>query len=112
MLSVNLIRVSSHAHSLVPMRADGSGDEVGALLVSLAILALYVWMVVWVYRDASARGVSGSAWAFVVFLFSILGLVIYMIQRPKGNLVVCSNCSKLRPDQSWVCPHCHIRTSA
>lgn len=91
--------------------SNGAAEDVGALLVSLVVLALGIGLLVWVYKDAKARGLNASAWVFVVFLFSILGLVIYLHQRPKGRLVPCPACHQLRPDQSWICPHCHSRIS-
>lgn len=65
---------------------------------------------VWMYQDAKARGINPWAWLFVVVLFNVLGLVIYLYQRPRGRLVACSSCGMKRPESAWVCPHCKALT--
>jgi len=36
----------------------------------------------WVYSDAKDRGMSAGGWAFIVFLFGILGAIFYLLARP------------------------------
>lgn len=87
-------------------------DDAGVFLVLLLILALNIALLVWVYRDAKKRGLKAGAWLFVVWFFSLLGLAIYLVQRPRGPLVECSSCGRQRPASAWVCPHCGARTHA
>jgi hypothetical protein len=49
------------------------------------ILWFVIWALValWVYRDAERRGTSGLLWAIVVILLGIVGLIIYLVVRPK-----------------------------
>lgn len=49
----------------------------------LVIVALAVWiaLLVWVYRDASRRGMNGALWVAVVFFLHLIGLVIYLVVR-------------------------------
>ncbi len=50
---------------------------------------LVVWFVIWllvaiwVYKDATKRGANGVLWLIVVLLLGIIGLIIYLVVRPK-----------------------------
>ncbi len=53
------------------------------LLVALAGLILYVWSIIWSYRDAERRGKPGWLVALLVALFSWpLSLIIWFLFRP------------------------------
>jgi preprotein translocase subunit Sss1 len=39
-----------------------------------------------VYKDATARGANAVLWLFVVLITGIIGLIIYLIVRPKTKL--------------------------
>lgn len=73
----------------------------------LAIIALNVAILVWVARDAKARGMdSAILWMLLVFFTGFIGLIIYILVRPQGNMVQCSNCGNKRLQASVKCPHC------
>jgi uncharacterized membrane protein YhaH (DUF805 family) len=73
----------------------------------LAIIALNIALLVWVYRDANNRGMDNAViWLIVVLLIGPLGAVIYLLSRTKGNLAVCSSCQGKRLEVSAKCPHC------
>jgi hypothetical protein len=77
------------------------------LLIPIGILALNIFLLIWVAKDAKARGLDNSVlWMIVVLVFSLLGLVIYLFSRPKGELVVCANCGNKRLQMSAKCPSC------
>ena len=94
--------------------AEGAAAALGCfacsgmlLLIPVVILALNIAMLVWVARDAKARGMDGSVvWMIVVLLLSVVGLIIYILSRPKGDLVNCANCKNKRLQASTRCPHC------
>jgi putative flippase GtrA len=49
----------------------------------LAIIALYIWMLVWVYGDANARGKSGCIAALLVLIIGFpFGLLAWLFFRP------------------------------
>jgi hypothetical protein len=53
------------------------------LLVGFAGLILYVWSVIWSYRDAERRGKPGWLVALLVALLSWpLSLIIWILFRP------------------------------
>jgi hypothetical protein len=108
------------AASLVFAQYDGSGDAAGCaacgacgagigviLLVLLAILAINIALLVWVARDAKARGMDSSVlWMLLVMVTGPVGLIIYLYSRPKGTLVACPSCGNKRMEASAQCPHC------
>lgn len=83
------------------------GLGIAMMLIPIAILALNIALLVWVARDAKARGMdSAVVWMILVMFTSILGLVIYIFSRPQGNLIQCPNCHNNRLQASARCPHC------
>lgn len=79
------------------------------ILIWLSIVALQIALLVWVARDAKARGMdSAILWMLLVLFFPLLGIVIYLFARPQGNMVQCPNCGNRRLQASVKCPHCSI----
>jgi len=79
------------------------------VFIPMVLLALSIALLVWVARDAKARGMDSAAlWMLLVFFLNLLGLVIYLLSRPQGNTVPCSNCGNKRLQASVKCPHCGI----
>ena len=53
----------------------------------------YLALLVWVARDATARGMDGSVlWMLLVLFTGAAGLLIYVLARPQGRLVRCAAC--------------------
>ncbi|MDA0206792.1 MAG: PLDc N-terminal domain-containing protein [Acidobacteria bacterium] len=80
----------------------------GALImIPIVIIAVNIAMIVWVAKDSKARGMENSiVWVLLVFFTSVLGLVIYILSRPKGDKVACASCSNMRLQSLVKCPHC------
>lgn len=77
------------------------------LLIPIVIIAVNIAMIVWVAKDSKARGMENSiVWMLLVFFTSVLGFVIYILSRPKGDKVVCPNCANPRLATLSKCPHC------
>jgi phospholipase D-like protein len=49
----------------------------------MLVLMVLVWvaLVLWVYRDASRRGMNAWLWVVIVFFFHLLGIIAYLIAR-------------------------------
>lgn len=47
----------------------------------VALFVVFLFVAIWVYRDAETRGMSGVLWLIVVLLFGIIGLIIYLVVR-------------------------------
>jgi hypothetical protein len=77
------------------------------LAVPIVILVLNIALLVWVARDAKARGMDSAVlWMILVMFTSVIGLLIYIFSRPQGNLIRCANCGNNRLQASVKCPHC------
>ena len=100
-------------------------------LWSLSFLFIIIWfaVVLWVYRDAERRRMSGLLWALLVFIGNLVGLLIYLIVRqdhpcceePAGSPAssppgaaadspkrpsACPVCQKPAEKGFAYCPHC------
>lgn len=85
----------------VTVFAQSSVDEAagifGVLAVSsiwlvccAALFILNIVLLVWVYRDAQARGENGALWALIVLVAGIIGLILYFLtarQNPKRPMM-------------------------
>jgi hypothetical protein len=79
------------------------------LLIPVILVVLNIALLVWVARDAKARGMDSAVlWMLLVFFTSLIGLVIYIFSRPQGNVIPCPNCGNKRLQASVKCPHCGI----
>jgi uncharacterized membrane protein YhaH (DUF805 family) len=77
------------------------------IFIMIAIFVINIIILVWVAKDAKARGMgSPIGWLILVFFTGILGLIIYYFARPSGDKTLCPNCSNLRLSSMMTCPHC------
>lgn len=82
--------------------------------ISLLLLIVWIFVIVWVYRDAERRGMNGILWALLVFIGNIIGLLIYLIVRSdqlpakkaEPPAIQCPGCSRSVPQEYTFCPHC------
>lgn len=59
-----------------------------ALCITLPLLAVFIWSIVWAYNDAERRGKSGCLVALLVFLLTWpVGLIIWLLIRPEDGKV-------------------------
>jgi endogenous inhibitor of DNA gyrase (YacG/DUF329 family) len=86
-------------------------------MFSIALLIIWIFVIVWVYRDAERRGMNGVLWALLVLIGNIIGLLIYLIVRSGGipalksnqTTQACPSCQK-EVDAAFVfCPYCAAR---
>ncbi|MHC4481079.1 MAG: zinc ribbon domain-containing protein [Planctomycetota bacterium] len=90
----------------------------GSLLVTLVVatlvlaaVGLWAACVVFVYIDASYRNLPHPLlWAFGTLWFGPLGLLAYLVDRPKAPQVNCPRCGHLILESDVRCPYCD-RTS-
>jgi uncharacterized membrane protein YhaH (DUF805 family) len=77
------------------------------LLLILLTFAMQIAILVWVARDAKARGMDAAViWMLFVFLVPLIGLVVYVFSRPQGAIVKCPHCNNSRLQALSVCPYC------
>jgi len=96
---------------------------------SLLFVILWLAIILWVYRDAERRRMSGLLWALLVFIGNLVGLLIYLIIRqdhpvccepagavtpsppgtpaaPEKNVPACPACQKPVERGFVYCPGC------
>lgn len=105
---------------------------IAAVVLLVLLLALWLSLVVWAFRDMRLRSRDLFAQllaALVVAALPVVGLIIYVILRPGETLAeayeraleeeallqeieerpACPGCSRV-VDKEWLlCPHCHTR---
>ena len=92
------------------------------ILFPVVLLVLWIWAIVWVYRDAEKRGMNGALWALLVLVGSIIGFIIYLIIRNEEGLLSsgkkdeskepCPSCQEPVAPEHVFCPHCGKRLQA
>ncbi|MBC5991252.1 hypothetical protein [Pontibacter cellulosilyticus] len=62
------------------------GLGVFGLIIGLIVLVIYLWSIVWAYKDAERRGKPGWLVAIVVaFLAWPIGLLLWLLVRPNDR---------------------------
>ncbi len=75
-----------------------------AVFVGLAMLAIWIAILIWVYRDAEKRGMNGAIWVLVAIFLHLIGLLIYFIVR--SDHPVKSGPAAPAPAAANGCPKC------
>jgi hypothetical protein len=78
------------------------------LCIALAIGA-WIFTAIWIMKDAKARNSENAQLVTILGWIPatwVVGLIVHLVTRPKGNLVPCPHCQKKRLEGSAVCPHC------
>jgi RNA polymerase subunit RPABC4/transcription elongation factor Spt4 len=90
-------------------------------LMGLMIIAIWIAVVVWVYKDAEKRGLAGVLWALLVFFTHFIGLIIYVLirsshpvrapsdehpARPRTAPPACLKCGRPVDRDHSYCPSC------
>jgi TctA family transporter len=53
----------------------------GIFILIIGLIAVWILLAVWVYRDAKKRGMEATLWLLVVLLTGFIGLIVYLIVR-------------------------------
>lgn len=87
-------------------------DIVPHSVLSITMIAIWLVIIIWVYRDAERRGMNGILWALLVLIGNIIGLIIYLILRStnpattESTSTLCSGCEKPVTGEYAFCPYC------
>lgn len=84
------------------------------VLLSMTIaIIIPVLIGVYVYRDASRRGMNAALWTLVAVLSpTLLGLIIYLLVRGSYSALKCPGCAATVTEQYVVCPKCGAKIKA
>jgi putative component of membrane protein insertase Oxa1/YidC/SpoIIIJ protein YidD len=73
----------------------------------LLVVGTWIALLVFVVRDAKNRGTENPVlWLILILFTHIIGLIIYFLARPAGNLVQCEHCKNKKLQYARACPHC------
>lgn len=97
----------------------GAFSFIPFMFMPLALAALWIFVLVWVYRDAQGRGMNGLLWALLVLIGNVVGLLIYLIVRneqvKRPQAACCEKCpscgTEVRTGYTF-CPSCGKPTKA
>jgi uncharacterized membrane protein YhaH (DUF805 family) len=77
------------------------------LFLFIGLFVVQIALLVWVARDAKARGMDSAVlWMILVLLLPLIGIIVYILARPQGSMVRCAHCGNNRLQASVKCPHC------
>lgn len=80
---------------------------ISSFMVLILILAIAAIIGVYVYKDASRRGMNAALWTIVaVFAPSLIGLIIYLLVRGSYSDLNCPKCQEKVTEEFVVCPQC------
>ncbi|HZE97810.1 MAG TPA: membrane protein insertion efficiency factor YidD [Planctomycetota bacterium] len=92
---------------------SGSAGCAIIIVTGLVYLAVKIFVMIWAFKDATARGDANAViWPILIFFTSIIGFVVYMAIRPKGDMSPCPSCHKARLSTLTKCPHCSVDSNA
>ena len=78
-----------------------------SLVVSVAAMVAWIFVAIWASKDAKSRGMDNSGmWVVLILFTGMIGLIIYIVSRPPGDLKTCRECGNKRLRESRRCPHC------
>jgi len=81
-----------------------------ALLIALGVLAgaaLWVAAAMYVFVDAQKRNVPhATLWAVGTFLVGPVGLIAYLVDRPRARKAPCGFCGEMILETDERCPFC------
>ena len=79
----------------------------------LLIVAVPFIVGIYVYRDASRRGMNALLWALASAIGpALIGLIIYLLVRGNYSDLRCPQCDETVKEQFVVCPKCGIKLRA
>jgi len=80
------------------------------LIIIPLIFCIPVLLGVYVYRDATKRGMNAVLWTLIaLFTPSLLGLIIYLLVRNNYSDLTCPNCNTRVEESFVVCPNCRTK---
>jgi hypothetical protein len=80
---------------------------IAIMLFVLVLVGVQIFVAIWIFKDAKARGVDNPAiWLLLSLFAGWIGIVIYFVTRPPGILQPCPACGQKRLEGSRRCPHC------
>ncbi len=99
----------------------GPAGRIALFLLPAALIVLWGAVLLWVYRDAEKRGMSGILWLLLVLVGNVIALLIYAIVRSETPVrakpqdiaaaaccapAACAGCGRPLAAGYAFCPYC------
>lgn len=89
------------------MEAVGLGFLIMFIALAIICIAIPVATGIYVYKDATHRGMNAVLWtAVTIFIPGFIGLIIYLVLRNENGTDCCPKCGKKVRNEFLVCPEC------
>jgi hypothetical protein len=73
----------------------------------ITVFVYYIVLLMWVAQDAKSRGMDNIVmWVLVVACLGYVGMIIYLILRPRGPITIFPSCGRKRLRRSTTCLCC------
>ena len=83
------------------------------LATIVVIILIPVLIGVYVYRDATRRGMNAALWTLIAVLApTLIGFIIYLLARGNYSDLKCPACAATVDEQYVVCPRCGTKLRA
>ena len=76
-----------------------------AVMIGISV-TIIVLIFKFIKKDALARGMPNATAMPWLALAGLMGLLIYVLIRPQGNVMPCPACGQQRMQGLQTCPHC------
>jgi hypothetical protein len=90
----------------------GIGDTAFVLMIAGSSLFLIFKLIFtfWIYKATMEKGMpSPPAWSLLALFFPIITLLLYLFNKPEGEMVDCPVCENKKLEILYECPHCKVR---
>ncbi|MFB0562889.1 MAG: PLDc N-terminal domain-containing protein [Candidatus Lokiarchaeia archaeon] len=54
---------------------------IALIAIGIVMTVIWIYIAIWVYRDARDRGMDAAIWLIIIILLGIIGLIIYLVVR-------------------------------
>lgn len=60
----------------------------GIIIFIIIVASLVgIWLCIWIYRDAEARGENGALWVIILLIAGLIGLIVWLVVRSDKPIV-------------------------
>jgi uncharacterized protein len=80
-----------------------------SIAASAVTFAVWIIAIIYIVKDSKSRGDPNAVlWLILAVVFPFVGIIVYFVARPKGQLVPCASCKNRRLEILTKCPHCGV----
>lgn len=76
------------------------------MVVLVVALLFNLLLALVVYEDARDKSQSPGLWAVLVFLFSLVGVILYLLTEKEDSGMSCKECGEKVDKETSFCPNC------